>query len=725
MKILQIVCFRKSFNFLQSSISKISFWAFLVLLVQDLFIWKAIADTGQVKMLAMQTNGMPLDQMTVRTEKGNERAWVISERNSYLTFRPASPYSFSKGSKLYLAVTYFDDCYGRIKVQYNGKDRKNKSPERIFRGAPGKTDQTVTAMFLLDDISPEKQSGNQPIIRIGLERAKGDRFVILGVTLQNQPFNNQQFQYILSSPWIGTYNGPTVKPADNTTLKGKVMVGYQGWFRTPNDPEARGWVHWGDIQNGNYNVDMWPDISQYPKQVLEKAADIKTLSGKPGYLFSSAWPEVADLHFRWMREHDIDGAFLQRFVSDKFCSISGGSEWVLANVREAANREGRIWAIEYDVSGYADAKILETLKKDWKWMVDTFGILKDPNYAYENGKPVVFIWGLPFPDRNFTLKTSNAVVDFFKNDPKYGVYLIGGIPGNWRKMDVGWQDHFKKYDAVLSWMSRSYADDVADFAKLGVIYYPHVKPGFSWSNLMHIPTGSTEAYTPREGGKFYWNCLCDAAKAKVDRLFIGMFDEYDEGTAIMPMSDDAPPTPSRPGLAVQFFKNNKFQGRPFNTSYADIDFDLASIPQFKGKVVNGFGIRWIGQIKPPTPGEYTFTVEGVAGDRARLFINDKRVLDVKEFGLSHTDSAKVMVDRGEKLLLRLDYSPASTVGKVRLLWKGPGIVSQLVPQSVFTDAWGRFNNNEGHNSDWYLKLTQYGKEMMLGKRPEDSPIPEK
>jgi len=107
---------------------------------------------------------------------------------------------------------------------------------------------------------------------------------------------------------------PAIPPKDNTTLKGKVMVGYQGWFRTPNDPEGSGWFHWGNIPEKSFSVDMWPDISQYPPGVLEKAADVKLKSGKQAWLFSSVWPEVADTHFRWMREHDIDGAFLQRFV---------------------------------------------------------------------------------------------------------------------------------------------------------------------------------------------------------------------------------------------------------------------------------------------------------------------------------------------------------------------------------------------------------------------------
>src|SRR5580658_9776597 len=44
---------------------------------------------------------------------------------------------------------------------------------------------------------------------------------------------------------LGPYTGPTRSDIDATTLDGKVLCGYQGWFNTPCDSEPFGFSHWG------------------------------------------------------------------------------------------------------------------------------------------------------------------------------------------------------------------------------------------------------------------------------------------------------------------------------------------------------------------------------------------------------------------------------------------------------------------------------------------------
>jgi hypothetical protein len=112
------------------------------------------------------------------------------------------------------------------------------------------------------------------------------------------------------------------------------MVGYQGWFRTPNDLADRGWAHWcrGDeMIPENFTVDMWPELTCFEPDELFPAGSVTTRSGKPAQVFSSTAPETVRRHFRWMRQYNIDGAFLQRFATAGSSGAYGHDEWVLCS----------------------------------------------------------------------------------------------------------------------------------------------------------------------------------------------------------------------------------------------------------------------------------------------------------------------------------------------------------------------------------------------------------
>src|SRR5262245_49698023 len=54
---------------------------------------------------------------------------------------------------------------------------------------------------------------------------------------------------------------------DRTTLEGKLMFGYQGWFGCPGDGSPLdAWEHWfrqgAAASVSTLRVDMWPDVSE-------------------------------------------------------------------------------------------------------------------------------------------------------------------------------------------------------------------------------------------------------------------------------------------------------------------------------------------------------------------------------------------------------------------------------------------------------------------------------
>ena len=62
---------------------------------------------------------------------------------------------------------------------------------------------------------------------------------------------------------------PADEPAvvDARTLHHKVLCGYQGWFRCPDDPAKQGWRHWSrdgrKIGPDTLTFEMWPDLNEF------------------------------------------------------------------------------------------------------------------------------------------------------------------------------------------------------------------------------------------------------------------------------------------------------------------------------------------------------------------------------------------------------------------------------------------------------------------------------
>src|SRR4051812_40106940 len=99
---------------------------------------------------------------------------------------------------------------------------------------------------------------------------------------------------------LGAWGGWSAD-VDHSTLNGKVLFGYQGWFDCPGSWNGN-WSHWsGGAPNGtNTQVDMYPDLSEFPKSDLCQAGSL-TVGANPAYLFSARNADIVDAHFKWMR----------------------------------------------------------------------------------------------------------------------------------------------------------------------------------------------------------------------------------------------------------------------------------------------------------------------------------------------------------------------------------------------------------------------------------------
>jgi hypothetical protein len=317
---------------------------------------------------------------------------------------------------------------------------------------------------------------------------------------------------------------------DATSLRGKVMCGYQGWFRCPDDAANQGWIHWSRdsrrIATDLLTFEMWPDMAEYSPMERYPAPGFTHPGGRQAELFSSDNARTVLRHFEWMRDYGIDGAWLQHFLVD----LPGGPVAnrypsrlrMLNHVRAAALQTGRVWALSYDIAGMPADRVLDVLTSDWKRMVDE-RVVEDPRYLHQGGQPVVQIWGFYFQDPHnpMSAELANRLIDFFRTCP----WNIGNyVP-----------DAFGvKHAATNNW-----AEDQRECERLGMLWIPVVYPGFSWDNLQRLaPSTSLIA---RRGGRFLWEQFQALSRLGADTVYVAMFDEVDEGTAVFKVTS-SPPT---------------------------------------------------------------------------------------------------------------------------------------------------------------------------------------
>ncbi len=358
-------------------------------------------------------------------------------------------------------------------------------------------------------------------------------------------------------------------------LTGKVMCGYQGWFRAPADGTENGWHHYSNgksFEPGVCAIELWPDVRELP------AADrvptpFRHPDGTVAEVFSSVRPTTVAKHFEWMRDYGIDGVFLQRFaVTTRDVRYRKPMDTVLDNCRTAARDTGRCWALMYDLSGLTPGET-EAVMADWKHLESQFRLTNsaaNPAYLRHRGKPLVALWGIGFSDRAPMLEEWQRLIHFFKMDPEFGgCSLMLGVPAYWRTLDrdsisdpvlhqlVASADVISpwtvgRYDSpatAAAYAHNTLSADLAWCRTRKLDYLPVAFPGFSWHNLSASRGESALVNAiPRQDGRFLWSQFRNFQRAGAQMFYVAMFDELDEGTAIFKCRPD-PPTGKSPFVA--------------------------------------------------------------------------------------------------------------------------------------------------------------------------------
>lgn len=350
-----------------------------------------------------------------------------------------------------------------------------------------------------------------------------------------------------------TTHAQTQKKYDS--YKGLVMAGYQGWFSCPGDGSDRGWYHYcgrnGEFRPGVCTIDMWPDVSEYPKTYK---TEFTFADGSPAYVMSEYDESTVQTHFRWMREYGIDGVFVQRFVSEiKRPKSYNQLNKVWDSAIRAADVNNRAICVMYDLSGMVPGDE-QLLLRDIDAITDKYDIKERKNnhsYLHHNGKPLVAVWGIGFNDRRrYGLNEAEIILDALI---ERGFSILIGVPTYWREFgndtmkDTELHRLIKKCDIVMPWFVGRYnedtfspfktlvQEDIAWCKENKLDYAPLAFPGFSWVNM-----NENSKPIPRNRGSFYWKQLSNYIAEGAEMIYLAMFDEIDEGTAIFKCATEVP-----------------------------------------------------------------------------------------------------------------------------------------------------------------------------------------
>ncbi len=416
---------------------------------------------------------------------------------------------------------------------------------------------------------------------------------------------------------------PNAVPSDG--IDNLVITGYQGWFaaagdNSPIDNDSNrnnDFRQWQVCREGCSRiipgVDMWPDMKEYSVTyplTNPNKQPAKLVNGQTATVFSNYRANPVFVHFRWMREYGIDGAFVGRqtkAISEE-TPLRAFRASVLRLVARAAVCQGRVFYINYDISeednnkapsnrgGDVFKRIRVDIDRWFSGVPGTFNEYQRERYLKVNGKPVVRIFGIG-SKRNqvkdsggaYIFTATDAVREINELKKKYTVIL--GVNAGWRdatntQIREDWTGEFagrgrrvwRSADIIQPWSimafqtkssgtqyySQRVKKDIEWDSRLTIA--PTIWPGFSWRNKKDgiSNSGGPLAYesVARGDGSFYWNNAFQAfdvlrKKNVANKMItVAMFDELNEGTGIMKVETDPRKVPNASAFSKLKNHNN-------------------------------------------------------------------------------------------------------------------------------------------------------------------------
>jgi hypothetical protein len=133
------------------------------------------------------------------------------------------------------------------------------------------------------------------------------------------------------------------------------------------------------------------------------------------------------------------------------------------------------------------------------------------------------------------------------------------------------------------------------------------------------------------------------------------------------------------GLTGEYFNNKNLSVLKLTRVDPAIDFNWGIDGPYPNAKKDNFSVRWSGELLAPSTGIYTFYTQ--TDDGVRLWVNGQFLVDqwVNQTETEHQGS--ISLTAGQRVSIKMEYFDSMGNAVARLLWQGPGINKQVVPQA--------------------------------------------
>ena len=138
-------------------------------------------------------------------------------------------------------------------------------------------------------------------------------------------------------------------------------------------------------------------------------------------------------------------------------------------------------------------------------------------------------------------------------------------------------------------------------------------------------------------------------------------------------------TMAQPGLKGEYYNGTNFERKVMTRIDPQLSFTWKDHSPAPGVDQSYYSVRWTGKLIAPASGRYTFYAK--VDDGIRIWVGNKKVMDVWKLNDSQNYTGSVILQAGLAYDLRVDYFNDMLGGVIELFWERPNEKKPLVNTS--------------------------------------------